>query len=137
MSFCLFKITDILRKKVCSTDDHASIPSASSQHTSHSSPSHHQHLNIITSGNYHVQQQHATIPTATIPPAHHLQAVDIANPSNVSTSYSEELYSAADFGEVGQSEHYIYVTYPPELKRRLLERYGRDIYLMLLKKDTW
>lgn len=22
----------------------------------------------------------------------------------------------------GQSEHYIYVTYPPELKRRLLER---------------
>lgn len=23
----------------------------------------------------------------------------------------------------GQSEHYIYVTYPPELKRRLLERY--------------
>lgn len=24
----------------------------------------------------------------------------------------------------GQSEHYIYVTYPPELKRRLLERFG-------------
>lgn len=24
----------------------------------------------------------------------------------------------------GPSEHYIYVTYPPELKRRLLERFG-------------
>ncbi|XP_055599360.1 uncharacterized protein LOC129748701 isoform X2 [Uranotaenia lowii] len=27
----------------------------------------------------------------------------------------------AEFNELGQSEHYIYVTYPPELKRRLLE----------------
>ncbi|KAL9707067.1 hypothetical protein quinque_010585 [Culex quinquefasciatus] len=26
-----------------------------------------------------------------------------------------------EFSELGQSEHYIYVTYPPELKRRLLE----------------
>lgn len=24
-------------------------------------------------------------------------------------------------------DHYIYVTYPPELKRRLLERYANDI----------
>lgn len=42
-----------------------------------------------------------------------------------------------DFGELGQSEHYIYVTYPPELKRRLLERYGRDIYMQLLRKDVY
>lgn len=49
------------------------------------------------------------------------------------SGYQEEFYTAQDFNE--QSEHYIYVTYPPELKRRLLERYGRDIYLMLLKKD--
>ncbi|XP_058818247.1 uncharacterized protein LOC131681462 isoform X3 [Topomyia yanbarensis] len=28
---------------------------------------------------------------------------------------------AGEFSELGQSEHYIYVTYPPELKRRLLE----------------
>lgn len=31
--------------------------------------------------------------------------------------------SAATTAAAGQSEHYIYVTYPPELKRRLLERY--------------
>uniref|UniRef100_A0AAG5DCM8 C2H2-type domain-containing protein n=1 Tax=Anopheles atroparvus TaxID=41427 RepID=A0AAG5DCM8_ANOAO len=42
-----------------------------------------------------------------------------------------------EFGELGQSEHYIYVTYPPELKRRLLERYGRDIYMQLLRKDVY
>ncbi|XP_050079015.1 uncharacterized protein LOC126565849 [Anopheles maculipalpis] len=44
---------------------------------------------------------------------------------------------SGDFGELGQSEHYIYVTYPPELKRRLLERYGRDIYMQLLRKDVY
>ena len=49
--------------------------------------------------------------------------------------YPDEFYTAQDFNELSQSEHYIYVTYPPELKRRLLERYGREIYLMLLKKD--
>lgn len=49
---------------------------------------------------------------------------------------SDELYAPHDLNEMSQSEHYIYVTYPPELKRRLLERYGREIYLMLLKKDV-
>lgn len=43
----------------------------------------------------------------------------------------------AEFGEMGQSEHYIYVTYPPELKRRLLERYGSDIYMQLLRKNAY
>lgn len=50
-------------------------------------------------------------------------------------TYPEDIYGVQDINELGQSEHYIYVTYPPELKRRLLERYGRDIYLMLLRKD--
>lgn len=59
---------------------------------------------------------------------------------------SEDFYSTGSIGQVGggyamdelgqHSEHYIYVTYPPELKRRLLERYGREIYLMFLK-DPW
>lgn len=49
----------------------------------------------------------------------------------------DPFYAAQDFNDLGQSEHYIYVTYPPELKRRLLERYGRDIYLKLLKKDLY
>lgn len=51
------------------------------------------------------------------------------------SGYPDELYAPHDFNDMSQSEHYIYVTYPPELKRRLLERYGREIYLMLLKKD--
>ncbi|XP_014293372.1 uncharacterized protein [Halyomorpha halys] len=39
--------------------------------------------------------------------------------------YSEEYYPVSD--ELGQNEHYIYVTYPPDLKRRLLERsFRRD-----------
>lgn len=29
-------------------------------------------------------------------------------------------------------DHYIYVTYPPELKRRLLERYAKNITFILL-----
>ncbi|XP_055709611.1 uncharacterized protein LOC129805601 isoform X2 [Phlebotomus papatasi] len=38
------------------------------------------------------------------------------------SGFSEEFYSAAtEMGDMGQNEHYIYVTYPPELKRRLLE----------------
>ncbi|XP_055682155.1 uncharacterized protein LOC129789385 isoform X2 [Lutzomyia longipalpis] len=38
------------------------------------------------------------------------------------SGFSEEIYSAAtEVGDVEQNEHYIYVTYPPELKRRLLE----------------
>ncbi|XP_049538059.1 uncharacterized protein LOC125952562 isoform X2 [Anopheles darlingi] len=45
--------------------------------------------------------------------------------------------TGGEFGDLGQSEHYIYVTYPPELKRRLLERYGRDIYMQLLRKDVY
>lgn len=103
---------------------------------------HHQHLNAIATTNYY--QQHPHIGSST----HHLQQIDgggstvvggqasgaVAAPPG--QGYSEEFYTAADFSEVGQSEHYIYVTYPPELKRRLLERYGRDIYLMLLKKDS-
>uniref|UniRef100_T1HAU2 C2H2-type domain-containing protein n=1 Tax=Rhodnius prolixus TaxID=13249 RepID=T1HAU2_RHOPR len=35
--------------------------------------------------------------------------------------YSEEYYPVSD--DLGQNEHYIYVTYPPDLKRRLLESF--------------
>lgn len=49
--------------------------------------------------------------------------------------YNEEYYTVADLNELGQSEHYIYVTYPPELKRRLLERYGNHVFTFLLLKD--
>lgn len=49
--------------------------------------------------------------------------------------YSEEYYTVADLNDLGQNEHYIYVTYPPELKRRLLERYGRQVFTFLLLKE--
>lgn len=103
--------------------------------SSHMSPMHHQHLNPAI--NYHQALHH--------PPPGQMSSINAnvqSNASNVSTGsvamstgYPEEFYSTQDFSELGQNEHYIYVTYPPELKRRLLERYGRDIYLMLLKKD--
>lgn len=53
--------------------------------------------------------------------------------------YTEEFFQANsgdEMGDLAASEHYIYVTYPPELKRRLIERYGKEIYL-LLKKDMY
>ncbi|XP_049832622.1 uncharacterized protein LOC126273177 [Schistocerca gregaria] len=52
--------------------------------------------------------------TATSSPVHH------ANSTN-RPLYSEEYYTVPEINDMGQNEHYIYVTYPPELKRRLLE----------------
>ena len=37
--------------------------------------------------------------------------------------YSDEYYPASDENPTG-NENYIYVTYPPEIKRKLLDRYG-------------
>ncbi|KAL1124370.1 hypothetical protein AAG570_000999, partial [Ranatra chinensis] len=56
----------------------------------------------------------STSATASSSPAHH-------------SHYSEEYYPVSD--EIGQNEHYIYVTYPPDLKRRLLERYLSTYYV--------
>lgn len=36
--------------------------------------------------------------------------------------YSDEYYPASDENPPN-NEHYIYVTYPPEIKRKLLDRY--------------
>ena len=61
--------------------------------------------------------------TATSSPAHR-------GVPGATTLYSEEYYTMADLNDLGQNEHYIYVTYPPELKRRLLERYLFHIKLV-------
>ncbi|XP_021927713.1 uncharacterized protein LOC110833678 isoform X4 [Zootermopsis nevadensis] len=58
----------------------------------------------------------STTATATSSPVHHV------NSTNSGPCYSEEFYTVPDLNDMGQNEHYIYVTYPPELKRRLLER---------------
>lgn len=65
----------------------------------------------------------STTATATSSPVHHV------NSTNSGPCYSEEFYTVPDLNDMGQNEHYIYVTYPPELKRRLLERYVSDIIL--------
>lgn len=49
----------------------------------------------------------STNATASSSPAHH-------------SHYSDDYYALPE--DIAQSEHYIYVTYPPDLKRRLLER---------------
>jgi hypothetical protein len=80
--------------------------------------SHHPSMSNVNMS--HVDHQ---MPISTLPPPH---------------GYSEEFFTPnAELNELGQSEHYIYVTYPPELKKRLLERYGDEIYLMLMKKDAY
>lgn len=101
----------------------------SGQQPGHMSPTHHR-LNTIA-GNVNYNHQHVHPPT--VPGVQHVQST--SGSQSVQGAYSEEFYVAPDFNDVRQSEHYIYVTYPPELKRRLLERYGRDIYLTLLRKD--
>lgn len=119
---------------------------------------HHQHLNAVTAINYpptaHSHALHTgtgiggtgtgtgtggigvstslTTAAAAAQSAHQLQPTV---PTTSTIGYPEDIYGVQDFNELGQSEHYIYVTYPPELKRRLLERYGREIYLMLLRKN--
>uniref|UniRef100_A0A1B6C3F9 C2H2-type domain-containing protein n=1 Tax=Clastoptera arizonana TaxID=38151 RepID=A0A1B6C3F9_9HEMI len=45
-----------------------------------------------------------------------------SSPAHLS-HYSDDYYAIPD--DLAQSEHYIYVTYPPDLKRRLLERSKR------------
>lgn len=53
--------------------------------------------------------------------------------------YSEEYYPVSE--DLSQNEHYIYVTYPPDLKRRLLERYdfykyiGFKVYIIKIFYD--
>lgn len=104
----------------------------SGQHPGHLSPTHHRLNTIAGSVNYHHQQN---VHPPTVPGAQNVAST--SGSQSVQGTYGEEFYAANDFNDVGQSEHYIYVTYPPELKRRLLERYGREIYLTLLRKDMY
>lgn len=55
--------------------------------------------------------------TASSSPAHHAH-------------YSDDYYTVPD--DLAHSEHYIYVTYPPDLKRRLLERFAHNFRLASL-----
>jgi hypothetical protein len=128
----------------------------------HSSPTHHLHQfgPQMSQSIYHSQPpvpQQSNMATTTIGGvgsgggvdviAHHpsMANVNISHVDHqmpISTlpphGYTEEFFTPnAELNELGQSEHYIYVTYPPELKKRLLERYGDEIYLMLMKKDAY
>lgn len=131
----------------------------SSQITAHSSPTHSRHQSSSSLINYHtlstgMMGSTIQLPTSStssnLPSSSVNQISSLPNSgnsiNNLSEShipqihsglnYPEEFYANPnEFGDLGQSEHYIYVTYPPELKRRLLERYGKDLYLILLKKD--
>lgn len=105
---------------------------------SHMSPTHHMqhpHLNPAISYHQALHHQQPSQLSSVNANAQSNASNASAGSAALSTGCPEEFYSAQDFNELGQNEHYIYVTYPPELKRRLLERYGREIYSMLLKKD--
>lgn len=121
-----------------SSDDHLSLQSAiGGQNPTHLSPTHHRlHATVAGSANYHHQQQQHIHPHI-VPVGGQQQIPSTSGSQSVQGTYGDEFYVAPDFNDVGQSEHYIYVTYPPELKRRLLERYGREIYLTLLRKDMY
>lgn len=132
-----------------SSDEHSMTPpppppppsmmsSAGYIQSNHMSPTHHmQHPHLNPAITYHQALNHQQPGQLSSVNANAQSNASNASGGSVavSTGYPEEFYSTQDFNELGQNEHYIYVTYPPELKRRLLERYGREIYSMLLKKD--
>lgn len=129
-------IVHLTKSKICSfsSDDHLSLQSAvGGQNPTHLSPTHHRLSTVAGSANYHHQ---AHIHPHIVPGVQQVPSTS-GGQSSVQGAYGDEFYVAPDFNDVGQSEHYIYVTYPPELKRRLLERYGREIYLTLLRKDMY
>ncbi|XP_031623164.1 uncharacterized protein LOC116340687 [Contarinia nasturtii] len=108
----------------------------------HMSPTHH---HIHNQQAYHQHQSHypsgtitPLLHTTTHPQSHlsgHNPSASMSNipvsvsvnpmPSSRSTTpasgYPDEFYTAHDFNDLSQSEHYIYVTYPADLKRKLLE----------------
>lgn len=132
-----------------SSDDHMSPPPSmptSNYSGVHMSPTHHiqqsYHQPHYSSGTItpllHPMhpQSHASASMSNIPVSVSVNPMPSSRSITPAAGYPDDIYAAHDFNDLSQSEHYIYVTYPPELKRRLLERYGREIYLMLLKKDS-
>lgn len=124
----------------------------SNMQSAHMSPTHHNQQQIYNQSHYSTGTMTPIMHT-THHPSHFSGSTASASMSNIPVSVNvnqmptsrsttpagyppEEFYTAQDYNDLGQ-EHYIYVTYPPELKRRLLERYGREIYLSLLKKDSY
>lgn len=99
-------------------------------HTAQQHPQSHHHHHTMLMGHNNPSQSMSNIPVSVA-----VNPMPTSRSTTPASGYPDEFYAAHDFNDLSQSEHYIYVTYPPELKRRLLERYGREIYLMLLKKD--
>lgn len=98
--------------------------------------SHHHHHVLMGGGGVGGSHNNPSQSMSNIPVSVAVNPIPTSRSTTPAGGYPDEFYAAAhDFNDLSQSEHYIYVTYPPELKRRLLERYGREIYLMLLKKD--
>lgn len=108
----------------------------------HMSPTHH---HIHNQQAYHHQSHYSSgtitplLHTTTHPQSHLMGHNPSASMSNIPVSvsvnpmptsrsntpaggYPDEFYTANDFNEMSQSEHYIYVTYPPDLRRKLMER---------------
>lgn len=50
---------------------------------------------------------------------------------------TERLAGDEGLMEGEQDDHYIYVTYPPELKRRLLERYARNQVTLVMLSPVY
>lgn len=57
-------------------------------------------------------------------PCNPTDCLDMNEVANVAQTGAGGVGGGGAGAVAGQSEHYIYVTYPPELKRRLLERLG-------------
>ncbi|XP_037037652.1 uncharacterized protein LOC119075330 isoform X2 [Bradysia coprophila] len=102
------------------SDDHLNFQTVG-PNPSHLSPTHHRLNTMPGSANYHLPQpQHQQhIHPHIVPGVQQVPSTSGGQPGQ--GAYGDEFYVAPDFNDVGQSEHYIYVTYPPELKRRLLE----------------
>ncbi|XP_055299588.1 uncharacterized protein LOC129567071 isoform X3 [Sitodiplosis mosellana] len=69
----------------------------------------------------HHQHHNPSASMSNIPVSVSVNPMPTSRSTTPAGGYPDEFYTAHDFNELSQSEHYIYVTYPPELKRRLLE----------------
>lgn len=59
-------------------------------------------------------------------------SASVSMTTHSSPTRGERLAGDDALDDPDHDDHYIYVTYPPELKRRLLERYARNTVTLIL-----
>lgn len=86
---------------------------------------------VVTNSSDDISVTSASVTDRSTPSPAHLLRHDIPSSSDGHQVYTEDYFTNAD-----KDNEYIYVTYPPDLKRRLLERYLKNVGIRCLKEYT-